>query len=249
MKKIDLKEKIVLVGVLKNKRDLEIILKQKWYRIPVDWAPKRQFDYLAFYQPLSFKKAGKQIKYFAEVLDFKRVKRKNLLPNEIDHPRSEKDYFQVHLKNIQSLSQPIKNIHPRRISFGFTTLSRFLTAKDILQLYNVSPIEDIIEKKLREMGIKAISQYCLTINKKRFRLDFAIFCKKGKIALECDNKKAHSSSLQKEKDKIKNGYLKKDGWKIIRLKEEAILSKLDNCFLRIKETIEELGGLNTVRIK
>lgn len=243
MRKVQPKEKVVLVGVLKQKRDLEIILKERWYRIPIDYAPKRQFDYLAFYQPLSFGKEGKQIKYFAEVFDFKKVKRKDLLPSEINHPRFEKDYFQIRLKNIQKLSQPIKNIHPRRISFGFTTLSRFLTARDVLQLYNVPPLENIVEKGLKNVGIKVLNQYRLTINKKRFRLDFAIFCRKGKIAIECDNRKAHSNSLQKEKDKIKDEYLKNDGWEIIRLKENAVLSKLDSCLLKIQKTIQKLGGI------
>jgi len=243
MKKIGSKEKIVLVGVLKNKRDLEIILQQKWYRIPVDYAPKRQFDYLAFYQPLSFKKEGKQIKYFAEVSDFQKIKRKDLLPGEINHPRFEKYYFLIHLKNIQKLPQPIKNIHPRRISFGFTTLNRLLKAKDILQLYNVPPLEEIVAKRLKDIGVMAISQYHLTINKKKFRLDFAIFCQKGKIAIECDNKKAHSSSLQKEKDRIKNEFLRKDGWEIIRLKETTVLSRLDDCLLKIQKTIKKLGGI------
>lgn len=243
MKEGQAKEKIVLVGVLKNKSDREILFREKWYRIPVIYAPKRQFNYLAFYQPISFSQEGKQIQYFARVLDYQIIKRRDLLPSEISHSRAEDYYFRVRLGKIKKLIRPIRNIIPRRISFGFTTLDHLLESKDILQLYNVPPTEEIIEKILKQVKIKAVSQYYLTINKKRFCLDFAIFCQKGKIAIECDNKKAHAGSTQQKRDKEKDNFLRNHGWKVIRLKENAILSNSENCLLRIQRTIQKLGGL------
>ena len=61
MSKIMSKDGIVLVGVLKNKRDLGILLQKHWYRIPVRYLPKKKFDYIAFYQPLVFGRRGKRI--------------------------------------------------------------------------------------------------------------------------------------------------------------------------------------------
>ena len=242
MRKNQSREKIVLVGALKDRRDLEILFKEKWYRIPVIYAPKRQFNYLAFYQPVSFDRKGKQIQYFARVLGYQIIKRKNLLPAELNHPRAEDDYFQVRIGKMKKLALPIRNIRPRRISFGFTTLSHLLESKDILQLYNVPPTEEIIENGLKQAGIQAIAQHYLSVDKKRFCLDFAIFCQRGKIAIECDNKKAHSSPAQQKKDKIKDNFLKGHGWKVIRLKESAVLSNLKGCLLRIQKTIQKLGG-------
>jgi len=243
MRKKQPKEKVVLVGVLKNKHDLDILLKEKWYRIPVIYAPKqRQFNYLAFYQPISFGKKGKQIQYFARVLSYQTIKRKDLLPNELSHPRAEDYYFRVRIGKIKKLVKPIRNIRPRRISFGFTTLDHLLESKDILQLYNVPPTEEIIEKTLKQAKIKAISQYYVSIDKRRFCLDFAIFCQKGKIAIECDNKKAHASSAQQKKDKEKDNFLRRHGWRVIRLKEADTLSNLKSCLLRIQRAIQKLGG-------
>ena len=65
-------DKIVLVGVLRDKRDLNILLKENWYRIPVAQAPRRRFDYLAFYQPLLFCHQGKRIRYYARVLNYQK---------------------------------------------------------------------------------------------------------------------------------------------------------------------------------
>lgn len=88
-------DKIVLVGVLRNKRDLDALLTKNRYRIPLAHAMRREFDYLAFYQPALFGSRG--------------------------------------------------------------------------------------------------------------------ICKRGLIAIECDNEKAHSGSRQREKDKIKNAILRRHG--------------------------------------
>jgi len=241
------KNKIVLVGVLKDRRDLNILLTESWYRIPMRHAPKRKFDYLAFYQPTSFGRYGKRIQYYAPVLDYKVIKRGDLLPKELEHPRAKDYYLQIHVGKIEKLSQPIRNIIPRRISFGFTTLNHLLKSKDILQLYKVTPTEQMVEDGLKEAGIKAIGQYYVSGKKKRYFLDFAVFCQRGKIAIECDNKKAHSILAQKKKDGIKNTFLKRRGWTVIRLREDDIVSNLKGCIKRVKNTIQKLGGIEKMK--
>jgi len=239
----DKRDKIVLVGVLKDRHDLNILLKENWYRIPVRYAPKRRFDYLAFYQPLPFGYRGKCIRYYARVLNYRVIKRSDLLPDEQNHPGARDYYSQIRVGKIKKLPQPIRNIIPRRISFGFTTLNHLLKSKDILQLYNVTPTEPMVENGLSEAGIRAIPQYYVKGGEKRFFLDFAIFCQKGKIAIECDNKKVHSIPSQKKKDKIKDAFLRSYGWKVIRLPEDDIVSDLPGCIKRIKKAVRRLGGL------
>jgi len=235
------KDKIVLVGVVKDRRDLNILLKENWYRIPLRRAPKRRFDYLAFYQPLLFGHRGKRIRYYARVLNYRVIKRGDLLPDEPNHPRAGDYYLRVRVGKIKKLPQPIRNIIPRRISFGFTTLSHFLKSKDILQLYNVTPIEPMVEDGLKKAGIWATPQYYVR-GQKRYFLDFAIFCQKGMIAIECDNKKVHSIPSQKKKDKIKDAFLRSYGWKVIRLPENEIVSNFSGCIKRIKKAVQKLGG-------
>lgn len=288
-------DKIVLVGVLKNKRDLNILLTEKWYRIPVAHAPRRQFNYLAFYQPALFGRQGKCIRYYARVLssrnlkksnsdssqpsvekldqigegaetaqprknfvgcpkgdsarakrvpiwNYQTIKRRDLLPDEPDHPRTHDYYFRVRVGKIKKLPRPIRNIIPRRVSFGFTTLNHLLKSKNILQLYNIAPTEQIVEHGLRRANIKAVAQYYVLSGKKRYCLDFAVFCKQGSIAVECDNIKAHSSLGQREKDKIKNTFLRRRGWTVIRLPEHDIVSDLESCIVRVKKAVRKLGG-------
>lgn len=233
-----------MVGVLKDKRDLNILLTRNWYRIPVAYMPVRKFSWLAFYQPAAlFGRQGKCIQYYGRVLKRQTIKRNDLLPQEANHPRADDYYFQVRLGKIRKLARPIRNIIPRRVSFGFTSLDSLLKSKNILELYGVPPTEEIVERALKQASIKAISQHYISENKKRYRVDFALFCKNGKIAIECDNKKAHSSRLQRKKDKIKNNFLKYHGWTVVRLPEANIISDLASCILRIERGIRQLGGL------
>ena len=237
------KGKIVLVGVLKDRRDFAILLSENWYRIPMARAPKRRFDYLAFYQPALFGRQGKRIQYYVRVLNRQIVKRSDLLADEPGHPKACDDYLRVRVGRIKKLACPIINIMPRRVSFGFTTLNHLLKSKNILQLYGIAPTEQILENGLRQAGIKSIAQYYVLGDKKRYCLDFAVFCRQGSIAVECDNKKAHSGLTQREKDKIKNNFLKRRGWIVIRLSEEKIVSDLRGCVARIRKAVQKLGGL------
>jgi len=63
------------------------------------------------------------------------------------------------------------------------------------------------------------------------------------IAIECDNKKVHSIPSQKKKDKIKNTFLRKYGWTVIRLPEDNIVFNLPGCIARVKKAVRKLGGL------
>lgn len=235
--------KIVLVGVLKNRRDLKFLLNENWYRIPVFHAPVQKFNYLAFYQPAVFGRQGKRICYYARVLNYQIKKRTELLPTEKSHPKAENYYLQIFIDKIKKLPKPIRNIIPRRVSFGFTTLDRLLGSKNILQLYNIAPTEQIIEDGLKKIGIKTNAQYHVSCDGKKYRLDLAVFCRKGKIAIECDNRKAHSGPQQIKKDRIKNKALKMHGWTVVRLSEKEILSGLNNCISKIKKAVKKLGGL------
>ncbi|MFH1099147.1 MAG: hypothetical protein V1723_04515, partial [Candidatus Uhrbacteria bacterium] len=120
---------IVLVGVLKNRRDLKILLTERWYRIPMRYAPSRQYAYLAFYQPVAFGGMGKCVRYYARVLERQTVQRNRLLPEESEHPRAHEPYVRIRVGKVRVLRRSIRNIAPRRVTFGFTTLHRLRTAR------------------------------------------------------------------------------------------------------------------------
>jgi len=235
-------DKVVLVGVLKNRRDFKLLMHKNWYRIPIDHAPKREFDYLAFYQPLEFGKSGKQIVYFARVLSRRKLKRVKLISNEANHPRANEDYIRFDVGKIRKLTRAIKNTIPRRVIFGFTTLDQLHRSKNLLELYSIAPTEQVFEMALKRSGFRYASQRYVSCANKRFRPDFLIFCKNGKVAIECDNKKAHASPQQKTKDRIKDACLKDWGWTVVRFAENEIIFNLENCLAKIQRIAHRLGG-------
>jgi hypothetical protein len=245
MKRIKAQDEIVLVGVLKRKRDLTILRREHWYRIPVSKAPLRKFHYLAFYEPARFGRQGKCIRSYARVLRYHVGKRRDLLPNEPHHPSAGEDYVKIQIGRILHLPHPIKNMPPRRVSFGFATLKRFLTSKNILQLYRVAPTEQMVSRALRSAGIPAIPQYYVSGDKKRYRLDLTIVCRLGLIAVECDNLKAHSGIRRRMRDRDKDIFLRRHGWCVIRLTEHAIVSDIRSCVARVRRAVRKFGGLSS----
>jgi very-short-patch-repair endonuclease len=234
----------VLVAVIKDRRDLGMLLKKHVYRMPVLYAPKKKADHIAFYQPSGFGRSGSCIRYYARLKGSGIAKRDQILPDEKDHPRSQEDYYLVRLGAIKSFKGPIRNRSRMRVSFGFTSLGKLLAAKDVLELFDIPPMEEMVFNALNAKGIKTFSQYGFSLaNKKRYRMDFAIFCKNGPLNIECDGNKWHSIKAQRIKDKKRDTMLKKCGWTILRLKEKEIVEDMNSCIKKIKKAIQGLNGM------
>ena len=238
------KEKLVLVGVVNRKKDLEIARKEHWYRIPLKHFPKRKAKYLALYQTRVFDKEGKAINYYASIKSSSLHKRRELLPDEQNHPRSEDYYYKINLGPLRATSCRIENRYGRRIGSAFTTLKELLRSKEISELFNIVPIEEIMRQALKKRRIKAIGGYSIMENKRlRYRLDFAIFCQRGKINVECDDLRWHSQPKQRAKDKKRDHWLRKRGWRVFRFSGEEIKNNTSTCIKILKQTIQNLGGL------
>jgi very-short-patch-repair endonuclease len=240
-------KKSVLVAVLKSPRDKRLLLRWHRYRIPLRFAPKRRFTHVAFYEPKTgFGERGKCIRYYAHVSKRAVKKRIELLPRESAHPRAGDDYLVCSFRKVKRLARPIRNIIPRRISFGFTDLRTLHFARDVLELYHVAPTEQLIARELEQLGIPYLPQHPLQCGKKRFRIDLAVPCKAGSVAIECDNRKAHAGKVQKHKDRRKDALLRRHGWRVLRLRERDIVERIEECLVCIKTAVRALGGTHTV---
>ncbi len=147
----------VLVGVINRKRDFDFVLREHWYRIPQDRAPRSiDAEYIAFYFSRAFKAQNGGIHYFARRTGHELVRRRDLLPAESKHARADKLYYKLQLGEIQSKAPPILNPTARPISFIFTTWDRFVQARTVADLY--SKADWLVERVtfvLREIGITA----------------------------------------------------------------------------------------------
>jgi hypothetical protein len=145
---------LVLVAVLKSRRDLEIARVLGWYRIPIRSAPKTiRVDWIAFYQPGVFGEEKHAIRYVAPVRGFELTTRADLLRDEPDHPAADEPYFKVQLGPLEPLPRPIPARRLRRLTFLFTTGERLLRADDVAELaVPPSSEHDHLWRLIRERG-------------------------------------------------------------------------------------------------
>ncbi|MFH1829914.1 MAG: DUF559 domain-containing protein [Pseudomonadota bacterium] len=233
----------VLIAVVNRPHDLEIILKQKWYRIPVARMPVRKFEFIAFYQTSALGKHGGKIEYYGRVSKRTKVTRIELLPKEVYNPRAHNDYYKFAFRKITKLNKPIINKPGIRVNFGFASLYRLKRARTLARLYRIRQIEIVFRNLLKKHRIPFVAEYAIKKDGKvRYRLDFAFFCQKGNINVECDMRKFHRG-IRQLRDSRRDRFMKSSGWKVLRFSDEQILGQPLQCISQLKSEIKSLGGV------
>jgi len=150
---------LILVAIIPTPEDLQVARVLGWYRIPSRTAPRiLNVDFLAFYQPASFQDRRWRIEFLAPVLGHELTTRAELLQDEVDHPRSDEEYFKVQLGSVRSLSHPIRAGNWKRFTFLYTT-GEYFRGANILTDLTVAPAERRrLWKALRERGT-SLSNY------------------------------------------------------------------------------------------
>lgn len=241
------KKRPALVGIVPRKELWPLIQKERWYHIPVESAPQNiaLIEYLAFYFPKVF---GKEYQYkvvhFAKVLNIEIVKRIEFFPSEFNHKRAFDDYLRISIGNIQKLPKPIPSKRWRRIVHIPTSLEKLMTAEEINDLYDTSPLEEKVYREMKKRKIEAERQLHVEVNNQIYCLDFGIFCRDGNVDVECDGEKYHSLPKALAYDRQRNNQLTSYGWSVLRFTGREINNKLENCFEIIEKTINSLGGVN-----
>jgi hypothetical protein len=110
----------VLVAIMNNRRDFEVARDEGWYRIPQKHAPQSTTEAaaLAFYFTKAFGEEDKwSIRWYAPVRGHELVRRRDLFPDEPDHPRAGEAYFKLQLGPLMQLELPIYSLRWRRVTF------------------------------------------------------------------------------------------------------------------------------------
>ena len=143
----------VLVAVVKRKRDLAI-LSEAWYRVPVSTAPRRwPPKWIAFYQGAQWGQE-RGVNYFAPVKQIRQCARRELSPMNFCVRNRTKPIFEIHLGSLQILDPPLLRRGRRVIVFVIpTTWQRFIAAMEINDLYDDSPLEDLLWAELKKARI------------------------------------------------------------------------------------------------
>jgi very-short-patch-repair endonuclease len=236
----------VLIAILNNRADFDRLQSERWYRIPVENAPKRwPPKWLAFYQTKVFGAEAYAINYFGRVADIRVVQRAELFPNEIASSRAGREYYQVRLASVESLANPLRSRRPRRLVFQPTTWRKFTAATELNDLFDESPLEDTLWARLKEQGIAAERQWEVQIEDRLFRLDFAIFCTGGNLDVETDGDTWHTRPDDIPRDNERNSALAQAKWHVLRFNGRQLRERQGYYSVsRITKVIQQFGGLN-----
>ncbi len=204
----------VLVAYVPNRVDFSLIQKEGWYRIPQRHMPKGLYaEYFAFYFGRRFGEEKWAIHYYAPQQGFELLTRRDLLPDQPDHPRADDYYYKVQLGPLQKLSRPIISLRWRRITFIHTTWDRFQDAQEINDLFvEGGQYVDRLYATLKDRGIRSERNYQVKEDGEVYQIPLAIFCQDGRLD-------------------IRKGQLPKDETAVINLVET------------ISEEVQRRGGL------
>lgn len=87
----------------------------------------------------------------------------------------------------------------------------------------VSSVEIILYNALVHAGLFPVTQYEIP----PYTIDYAF--PSHKLAVECDGDYWHSTPWQMTKDRQRDGYLRKNGWRTLRIKEKQIKTDIAAC--------------------
>jgi hypothetical protein len=173
----------VLVAYVPRPSDFDIVRREGWYRIPQRFAPKGlHAEYLAFYFGSKFGEEKWAIHYYARRAGHELARRRDLLPDEPDHPRADDIYYKVQLDPLQKLAQPILSLRWRRITFVHTTWDRFRDATEINDLFiEGGPYVDRLYATLKERGIRAERDYRVEESSPEYVVALSVPTRDGRV--------------------------------------------------------------------
>jgi very-short-patch-repair endonuclease len=244
----------VLVAILNTPRDLDIARSEHWYRIPVASADKwlqRRWppDWLAFYQPKIFGAEAFAVRFYSRVLDVRQVSRQVLFPDDPEDARATQRYYQLLLAPLEELPDPIFSRRWRRIVFIATTWRKFTRAVEINDLYDESPLEDRLWAEFKRLQIQAERQEFVAVKNHNYFLDFAVYCRAGKLNIETDGDTWHADAARIPQDNRRDNDLETAAWKLLRFNSLQLHEQMhEYCLPTIVENINHLGGLDDGRM-
>ena len=96
---------------------------------------------------------------------------------------------------------------------------------------------------LRETGLEAERQFFVRESDSGYMLDFAVFCRNGRLDVECDGELYHLGRAAAQRDRARDNDLVVGGWRVLRFSGSEIARNLEECIRTIRRVVRRLGGL------
>ncbi|MGD8966245.1 MAG: hypothetical protein PVI07_01940 [Anaerolineae bacterium] len=186
----------VLVAIMNSRRDFAIARDEGWYRIPKKRAPASTTEavVLAFYFTKAFGDQKWSIPCYAPVEGHELVRRRDLFPQQCDHPRADEAYYKLQLGPLMELEEPIPSLRWRRVTFIESTWDRFVAAEEINDLYASGA--DGLYVTLKEEDLHPEREFLLRDEGVEYVVDMAIPCREGTVAIAVSDRPAPRAALR-----------------------------------------------------
>ncbi len=226
------RRRTVLVAVVNNQNDLQRAAIEGWYRIPQRRAPKRiGADYLAFYQTGVFadQMEAQTVTYYAPVRRYRLLTRRDLLPEESDHPRSGDYYYRIDIGPLLRLERPVPATTFHRVTFIHTTLDRLLNATDVRDLFRQDDPFETLWDALREHNLRPLRNRIVGDRP----VDIALRARGGYLGIDC----VEELCTQEQETLPLTEH-----WERLQLQTTRIAQDMEGCLRQIGAALINLGG-------
>lgn len=171
----------VLIAIMNNLKDWKRAQSEGWYRIPAKKAPTivPHIDWLAFYFTANFKADKWAVHFYASIEGHELLTRRDLFPDQADHPRAGDWYFKLLLGPLQHKIPPIISNKWRRITFIVTTGDRFENALEINDLFDRESPLGRLYVTLKEEGYAVEQFWSIQEKGADYTVDLAVSTEKG----------------------------------------------------------------------
>jgi hypothetical protein len=231
-----------LVVVMNDPADLARAREQGWYRIPLAHAPARiAAEWLAFYQTGSFHEEERwAVRWIAPVHGYFIAERRELIPEEPEHPHANDRYYKILVGELAALPRPIPSRRLRRITFIPTTFGRLHAADEINDLWIKSTAQERLWAALKQAHVEAERQYPLRDDLPGQTADFALLCRDGRVALVVEDEPPAEGGLRE--GPALDYLLAAGGWRALRATQAELAADPAGWAARLAQQAEALGG-------
>lgn len=188
-------KKDVMIGMLRNKEQLDICINHMFYHMPAVNLPedKLPVKYVALYQSQKDFGTEAQIAYYGEVKRIQKVKRKEITEVPFPAYRGEEDYYRVEIKQWRKLARPIRIGRGIRYA-AFTNEFLFRHAEKTEELFIKTEAEYRFYTEMKRFvrdanvlndGVEAVSGFEFENRKVIFRDGWIYLTHQGKILMSC----------------------------------------------------------------
>jgi very-short-patch-repair endonuclease len=244
----------LLIAIVKTPGDLRIFEEEGWYRIPVGVGVTKDEDnwppgWVAAFEGVQASGGTQQVLRYAEVRDIEIRSREELMPELPSGSKRGRMYYRLALGPIQRLPIPLIPQRARRAPFIQTSIAKLVTAASFNDVFTGGRFEDELWQAFQGSLIDAERQWNVSVDRREYVLDFAVFCKERTIDVEIDGRQHHSVEARSEYDADRDKDLTRKGWAVQRFLAARVGKSINGCLAEVSEAIERYGGLKTARFR